>query len=76
MSQMIYKHGGDTLVWGLKAHVKVVEAAELEAHLADGWLDHPSQLFDVAEPEPEPEPAKKPRKGKAVTDSDNADALI
>lgn len=72
MSQMIYKHGGDTLVWGLKVRVKVVEAAELEAHLTDGWLDHPSQLFDVAEPEP----AKKPRKGKAVTDSDNADALI
>lgn len=56
MSQMIYKPGGDTLVWGLKAQVKVVEADELEAHLADGWLDHPSQLFDVAEPEPEPEP--------------------
>ncbi|HDS4020831.1 hypothetical protein [Klebsiella aerogenes] len=74
MSQMIYKRGGDTLVWGLRAHVKVIEADELEAHLAEGWLDHPSKLF---EPEPEPEPvAKKPRKNKAVTDADNADALI
>ncbi|ATY01443.1 TPA: hypothetical protein ACK1V4_002517 [Klebsiella aerogenes] len=72
MSQMIYKRGGDTLVWGLRAHVKVIEADELEAHLAEGWLDHPSKLF-----EPEPEPvAKKPRKNKAVTDADNADALI
>lgn len=70
MSQMIYKRGGDTLVWGLRAHVKVIEADELEAHLAEGWLDHPSKLF-------EPEPvAKKPRKNKAVTDADNADALI
>lgn len=74
MSQMIYKRGGDTLVWGLRALVKVIEADELEAHLAEGWLDHPSKLF---EPEPEPEPvAKKPRKNKAVTDADNADALI
>ncbi|HBQ7831016.1 hypothetical protein [Klebsiella aerogenes] len=74
MSQMIYKRGGDTLVWGLRAHVKVIEADELEAHLAEGWLDHPSKLFEL---EPELEPvAKKPRKNKAVTDADNADALI
>ncbi|STV38703.1 Uncharacterised protein [Klebsiella pneumoniae subsp. rhinoscleromatis] len=76
MSQMIYKRGGDTLVWGLRAHVKVIEADELEAHQAEGWLDHPSKLFEP-ELEPEPEPvAKKPRKNKAVTDADNADALI
>ena len=43
---MIYKRGGDTLV-GLKAHVKVIEADELEAHLAEGWLDHPSKLFEA-----------------------------
>lgn len=71
MSKMIYKHGGDTLVWGLKAHVKVVEAEELEAHLADGWLDHPSQLFDAAEPEP----AKKQRKGKSSA-SDSAEEFV
>lgn len=65
MSQMIYKRGGDTLVWGLKAHVKVIEADELEAHLVEGWLDHPSKLF-------EPEPEKKPRttRKKAVKDAD------
>ncbi|HIE4798963.1 TPA: hypothetical protein ACXNDR_001620 [Serratia marcescens] len=44
MSQMIYKRGGDTLVWGQQAHVKVIEVDELEAHLADGWVDHPSKL--------------------------------
>ncbi|WP_421105437.1 hypothetical protein [Serratia marcescens] len=72
MSQMIYKRGGgDTLVWGLRAHVKVIEADELEAHLAEGWLDHPSKLFEP-EPEPEPEPVKKQRKSK--TPSENADA--
>ncbi|MFL4429642.1 hypothetical protein REF28_01370 [Serratia marcescens] len=69
MSQMIYKRGGDTLVWGLKAHVKVIEADELEVHLAEGWLDHPSKLF-----EPEPEPVKKQRKGK--TPSENADEFV
>ncbi|HGM7366777.1 TPA: hypothetical protein ACX37R_000568 [Serratia marcescens] len=73
MSQMIYKRGGDTLVWGLKAHVKVIEADELEAHLAEGWLDHPSKLFEP-EPEPEPEPVKKQRKGK--TPSENADEFV
>lgn len=71
MSQMIYKRGGDTLVWGLKAHVKVIEADELEAHLAEGWLDHPSKLF---EPEPEPEPVKKQRKSK--NPSENADEFV
>ncbi|MER5131470.1 hypothetical protein [Serratia marcescens] len=65
MSQMIYKRGGDTLVWGLKAHVKVIEADELEAHLAEGWLDHPSKLF---------EPARKQRKGKIP--SENADEFV
>ncbi|KKO58203.1 putative orf69 protein [Serratia ureilytica] len=69
MSQMIYKCGGDTLVWGLKAHVKVIETDELEAHLAEGWLDHPSKLF-----EPEPEPIKKQRKGK--NPSENADEFV
>lgn len=73
MSQMIYKRGGDTLVWGLKAHVKVIEADELEAHLAEGWLDHPSKLFEP-EPEPEPEPVKKQRKGKSP--SENADEFV
>lgn len=73
MSQMIYKRGGDTLVWGLKAHVKVIETDELEAHLAEGWLDHPSKLFEP-EPEPEPELVKKQRKGK--TPSENADEFV
>lgn len=69
MSKMIYKRGGDTLVWGLRAHVKVIEADELKAHLAEGWLDHPSKLF-----EPELEPVKKQRKGK--TPSENAEEFV
>lgn len=69
MGQMIYRHGGDTLVWGLKVETKVVEPEELDEHLADGWLDHPSQLFEQpAEPEPEPEPkAAKLRASKKAT---------
>ena len=47
MSQMIYKPGGDTLVWGRKAQVKVIEVDELEAHLADGWVDHPSNIIPI-----------------------------
>ncbi|HGE8458737.1 TPA: hypothetical protein ACGD77_002945 [Serratia marcescens] len=73
MSQMIYKRGGDTLVWGRRAHVKVIEADELEAHRVEGWLDHPSKLFEP-EPEPEPEPVKKQRKSK--TPSENADEFV
>ncbi|MGJ0636850.1 hypothetical protein [Xenorhabdus bovienii] len=45
MSHMVYKRGGDELVWGLKAYVKVVEADELEAHLVEGWVDHPSKII-------------------------------
>ncbi|WP_420285033.1 hypothetical protein, partial [Serratia liquefaciens] len=44
MSQMIYKPGGDTLVWGHRAQVKIIETDELEAHLDEGWVDHPSKL--------------------------------
>ena len=44
MSRMIYKPGGDTLVWGHRAQVKIIETDELEAHLAQGWVDHPSKI--------------------------------
>lgn len=75
MGQMIYRHGGETLVWGLKVETKVVEPEELDEHLADGWLDHPSQLFEkLAEPEPEPEPkATKPRGGKKTAQASAED---
>lgn len=77
MSQMIYKPGGDTLVWGIKAQVKVVNAEERDAYLAEGWLDHPSQLFNTAEPEPEPD-VKAPRggRGKKAVPPDNAEAFV
>lgn len=63
MLTMIYKPGGKTKVWGTTAHVKMVDSADVESHLADGWLDHPSKLF--AEPEEKP---KRGRKPKAATD--------
>lgn len=44
MTQMIYKNGGETLVWGKKATVMVIKEDELESYLKDGWLDHPSKL--------------------------------
>lgn len=63
MLTMIYKPGGKAKVWGTTAHVKVIDSADIESHLADGWLDHPSKLF--AEPEDKP---KRGRKTKAATD--------
>lgn len=64
MSQMIYKPGGKTKVWNTTAHVLVIDEADVEEYLADGWLDHPSKLFDS--PEPETEKPKRGRKPKAV----------
>lgn len=59
MLTMIYKAGGKTKVWGATAHVKVVDSADVEPYLADGWLDHPSKLF--AEPEEKPKRGRKPK---------------
>lgn len=74
MTQMLYKPGGNTKVWGKLAHVKIVEVDEIERHIEDGWLTDPSMLFTPTEPEPEPEPdvttPKKTRK-KAVTNEPN-----
>lgn len=64
MSQMIYKHGGEALVWGKKATVKVVDEDEVDEHLEDGWLDHPSKLFDAPEPEQKKKPGPKPKKAE------------
>lgn len=63
MLTMIYKPGGSTKVWGATAHVKVIDSSDIEAHLADGWLDHPSKL--CAETEEKPRRGRKP---KAATD--------
>ncbi len=54
---MLYKPGGTTRVWNTTAHTLVVDQADVDSYLEEGWLDHPSKLFEkVAEPEPEPEP--------------------
>lgn len=46
MSKMLYKSGGNTRVWNTTAHILVVDEADIEQYLADGWLDHPSKLFE------------------------------
>lgn len=44
MTVMLYKEGGDTLVWGRKLKTKVVAAHEVEDHLEDGWHVHPHDV--------------------------------
>lgn len=62
---MIYKAGGKTRVWDTEAHVLIVDKADLDKYLADGWVDHPSKLFDSAEAEAEAEAeADKPKAGR------------
>ncbi|MGG2141186.1 hypothetical protein [Symbiopectobacterium sp. RP] len=65
---MIYKPGGKTKVWNTTAHVIVIDEADLEEYLADGWLDHPGKLFDSPEPVQRKKPGTKP---KAVSDADS-----
>lgn len=60
MDTAVYKPGGPCKVWGVMAHVKVVDHTEVENHVKDGWLDHPSKLLD--------KPVR--RKAKAATDAD------
>lgn len=43
---MLYKPGGTTRVWNATAHTIVVDPADIESYLKDGWLDHPSKLFE------------------------------
>lgn len=73
MGQMLYKLGGDTKVWNTKAHVIVVDEADVDEYLADGWLDHPSKLLLPTETETETETAKpvRTKKAKVPTDESN-----
>ncbi|GAA0484402.1 hypothetical protein GCM10009413_20720 [Tatumella punctata] len=61
MDTAVYKPGGPCKVWGVMAHVKVVDHTEVEKHVKNGWLDHPSKLLDKS----------GRRKAKAVTDADS-----
>ena len=62
---MIYRPGGETLVWGVLAEVKVVEEEEVPGYVEAGWFDHPSKLLEpTPEPEPEPEPEPQKRRGR------------
>ncbi|CNI09346.1 hypothetical protein [Yersinia pekkanenii] len=45
MTHMLYKPGGDTKVWGTLAHIKIVEADEIEQHIEDGWLPGELKTF-------------------------------
>ena len=61
MKTMIYKPGGITNVWGTMATVKTVDSGEVGEYVKQGWLDHPSKLF---------EKPKRSRLAKAETDAD------
>nr|WP_319552447.1 hypothetical protein [uncultured Vibrio sp.] len=50
---MLYKPGGTTRVWNTTAHTLVVDEADVDSYLEEGWLDHPSKLFEeTKKPEP------------------------
>lgn len=44
---MLYKHGGSDRVWNMLAHTLIVDEADKEEYLENGWLDHPSKLIDT-----------------------------
>lgn len=64
MTQMIYKRGGETKVWGIMATVMVIDADQVDDHVKDGWLTDPNMLLIPKEPEA----TVKTRKTKAATD--------
>ena len=68
MSQMVYKAGGNEVIWGIKCSYKIINDDEVEQHLSDGWVDHPHKMLNPAEPEPE---KKSTRKKKADNDESN-----
>lgn len=43
---MLYKHGGNDRVWNMRAHTLIVDEADKEEYLENGWLDHPSKLLE------------------------------
>lgn len=55
MKMAIYKTGGSTRVWNTSAHVKVIDAEELNHYLSEGWVDHPDKLKAQPAAEQEPE---------------------
>lgn len=67
MKKAIYKPGGSVNVWGVMAHMKVIDSDELSGHINDGWLDHPSKLLHVGDDDAKP---RKGRKPKALSDAD------
>ena len=54
---MLYKADGDVEVWGEMLQTIVVDAAEVEGYLADGWVDQPHKV--AQSPEPKPRLSKK-----------------
>lgn len=54
MKQMLYKPGGNKLIWGIKCEVITVEADEVPEKLKGGWFKSPLD-FDK-------KPARKTRK--------------
>ena len=61
MDTAVYKPDGPCKVWGVMAHVKIVDHTEVDKHVKDGWLDHPSKLLEQP----------KRRKAKAASDADS-----
>ena len=67
MSQMIYRSGKMAKWNGIGYDWKIIKPEDIEAHLKDGWLDHPDKL---SEPEQKKKPGPKPKKANS-DESDN-----
>jgi len=48
---MIFRSGDSEEIWGISLDTKIVDAHELDEHLADGWHTHPFDARDAAEAE-------------------------
>lgn len=64
MKTTVYKPGGEHNVWGVKAHVKIIDDGDLAEYVKDGWVEDPSSLQEESKP-------KRGRKPKAESDGDN-----
>lgn len=53
MKTAVYKRDGQVRIWGMKAHLEIIDSTELETYLNAGWCAHPAEL---TQPEPESEP--------------------
>jgi len=76
---MLYKLGGNKLIWDIPLHTIIVDEHEVDGFLAEGWFTHPFDARDSAGQavkletvaveaehpgQPEPSQPSAPRRGR------------